>query len=205
MENDNTHSIYGDSRILLEETLKELELRAGIIAREQKTVLGRKSVEYIKTRIKTEESMREKLRRKGLPLTPQAALCQVHDAVGMRIICPFADDVYRMAVSLAEQKDFIVIKEKDFIENPKPNGYRSYHLIIMLPVRLAGREENIYAEIQLRTIAMDCWASLEHQLKYKKEVKNQELIVAELKRCSDEIASTDLTMQTIRELIEEVV
>ena len=122
--------------------------------------------------------------------------------LGMRIICNYIDDVYEVAEMLKNYKDLTVVMEKDYIKNPKPNGYRSYHIIFQLSLDLAGEITPVYIEIQIRTIAMDFWSSLEHEMKYKKNIKNQELIMQELKRCADEIATTDLNMQTIKKLID---
>lgn len=122
--------------------------------------------------------------------------------LGMRIICNYIDDVYEVAEMLKHYKDLKVVTEKDYIKNPKPNGYRSYHIIFELSLDLAGEITPVYVEIQIRTIAMDFWSSLEHEMKYKKNIKNQELIVEELKRCADEIATTDLNMQTIKKMID---
>ena len=122
--------------------------------------------------------------------------------LGIRIICNYIDDVYKVAEMLKNYKDLTVVMEKDYIKNPKPNGYRSYHIIFQLSLDLAGEITPVYVEIQIRTIAMDFWSSLEHEMKYKKNVKNQELIMQELKRCADEIATTDLNMQTIKKMID---
>ena len=139
--------------------------------------------------------MREKCRRKGLPETPESALVQIHDAIGLRVVCAFLDDVYAIRDFLAGLPHCEIVEEKDYIRHAKPNGYRSYHMIL----RVDG---SYYAEIQLRTISMDTWAALEHHLKYKKQVpKHVDLIVKELKRCADELASTDVSMQTIRDMI----
>jgi putative GTP pyrophosphokinase len=141
--------------------------------------------------------MREKCRRKMLPEETESALTKIYDAVGLRVVCAFIDDIYRIRDHLVAQPGTEVIEEKDYIKNVKPNGYRSYHMIL----RLHGK---YYAEVQLRTISMDTWAALEHHLRYKKEIGgNTSLIESELKRCADELASTDLSMQTIRDMIME--
>lgn len=158
-----------------------------------------KSVVYCCSRIKSPGSMMNKLEKRGYPLTVESALTNVYDAVGVRVICAFAEDVYRVVRWLKEQSVLEIIQEKDYFAYPKPNGYRSYHLVVM--VRGKG-EQVMPAEIQVRTIATDCWATLEHQLKYKKNLPNETLIRSELKRCADEIASVDLSMQTLREIIE---
>ena len=142
--------------------------------------------------------MREKLRKKGLPETADSALNVVHDAIGIRIVCAFIDDVYKTKDYLVGLPDFQLIREKDYIRNVKDNGYRSYHLILRY-------RDMYYVEIQIRTISMDTWAALEHHLKYKKKITgNEQLIVNELKRLADELASTDLSMQTIKNMIYEV-
>ncbi len=172
-------------RDLLMDTIAEIRT-----AMTQQT--GMDPIEHILARIKTEESMREKCRRKGLPETTKSALEDIYDAVGVRIVCSFLDDVFAIRDALATR--FEVIQEKDYIRHAKPNGYRSYHMIL----RVNGR----YAEIQLRTISMDTWAALEHHLKYKKDLSgNIQLIADELKRCADELASTDVSMQTLRDMI----
>ena len=141
----------------------------------------------------------EKLKRKALPETLEAALCEVHDAVGVRVICSFADDVFRVEKWLKSQKNYELVKEKDYISYPKPNGYRGIHLILR---GMTGKTAGTYVEIQLRTTAIDFWASLEHQLKYKKEIGHAAMMSGELKQCADDIASVDLSMQTIRDIIE---
>lgn len=158
------------------------------------------TIEYCKARIKSAESMKKKLIKNNLPITVGAALNDLTDAVGIRIICDFFDDVYTIVEWLKSLPRIKIIKEKDYIAAPKPNGYRSFHLIAKI-ISEEGKE--VLVEIQIRTIALDSWASLEHQMKYKQNIKNQKLIVQELKRCADEIAATDLSMQTIRELIRE--
>lgn len=157
------------------------------------------SILYIKTRIKTPESMIEKLRKRGLAEDGYTALKSTHDAIGIRVICSFVEDVYGIERWLQKKTDIQIIEKKDYIAYPKPNGYRSLHLII----RFAAKDlEGITAEIQLRTIAIDFWATLEHQIKYKKSVQHEETIRNELKRCADEIASVDLSMQTIRDILQ---
>ena len=160
---------------------------------------GFHAVQYICSRIKLPESMMEKLKRKALPETLESALCEVHDAVGVRVICSFADDVFRVEKWLKSQENYELVKEKDYISYPKPNGYRGIHLILR---GMTGKTAGTYVEIQLRTIAMDFWASLEHQLKYTKEIGHAAMMSGELKQCADDIASVDLSMQTIRDIIE---
>ena len=188
-------SIYADRLPALEAVLDRLLDRVEQVRRELRSATGMDPVEHCLGRIKSEESMREKCRRKGLPETTESALTQIHDAVGIRVVTSFIDDVYRISDALAGMEGISVVEEKDYIRHAKPNGYRSYHMILMV-------DEQIYAEIQLRTISQDTWAALEHHMRYKKTLNgNTALIAQELKRCADELASTDVSMQTIRDMI----
>ena len=156
--------------------------------------------EHINGRIKSAKSTEEKLKRKGFPLDAASALKNLSDIIGIRIVTHFVGDIYLILEGLKKREDWEIIKEKDYIAKPKKNGYRSYHVIMKVPFE-GGDINSINVEIQLRTIAMDCWAALEHQMRYKKDIKNTALIADELKRCADEMASTDLTMQTIRDVL----
>ena len=195
---DSAVSIYGTSKPLLEETMQMVLREITKIRNEMTEELGMDPIEHLLGRIKSEESMREKCRRKGLPETPESALEKIHDAIGLRVVCAFLDDVYTIRDRLLALPRIRLVEEKDYIRHVKPNGYRSFHMIIIV-------DEKTYAEIQLRTISMDTWAALEHHLKYKKEMGgNTALISAELKRCADELASTDSSMQTLRDMIQEL-
>jgi len=205
IDRDEKESFYGEAMILLEGAINELMSRIQTIRHYYSNKSGRDPIEHCKSRIKSEASMKEKLSRKGFPVTSEAALTKVFDAAGIRIICPFVDDVYLVVNMLHNQKDLVITEEKDYIRNAKENGYRSYHMITKVPVHLDDGIIWTYVEVQIRTIAMDCWASLEHQLHYKKaDCPNNKLIVGELKRCSDEIANTDLKLQTIRDLMDQM-
>lgn len=200
-------SIYGQYREKLELVLDDLTGRIAGINAKIKEERGEGIYEHLTARVKSDESMREKCRRKGLPEEEKSALEDIHDAIGIRIVCSFVDDIYEIVGLIKKLEGIEVLEEKDYVRNVKPNGYRSYHIVMAVQTGyedcLGRRPGKYYAEIQLRTIAMDSWASLEHKLKYKKNVKNQDLIVAELKKCADELASCDLSMQTIRDLINE--
>ena len=124
----------------------------------------------------------------------------VYDAVGVRAVCAFSEDVFRLANWLRTRDDIEIVQEKDYYGNPKPNGYRSYHLIVRVPV---AQDECYFSEIQLRTIADDFWAVLDHRLNYKKDIPHKQIIQEELKRCALEIASVDASMQAIRDLLNE--
>ena len=195
---------YGDALILLEGAISEFLSCLRMIRRYQAHLGQRDPVASFQARIKRAESMQRKLAQRGLPLTAASALRDVQDAAGVRLICPFQQDIYRTAALLREIPGARVLREKDYIQSPKPNGYRSSHMILSLPLRFlpVQPEFPVFFEVQLRTLAMDCWASIEHQLKYKQEVPDQRLIVQELKKCADEITSTDLSLETIRNLID---
>ncbi len=193
---------YGEFMPKLEETenllMREIQAMLDSISTDAETALA----EHIKCRIKGVDSLCEKLRRFELEETAACALRNLSDIVGVRVVTHFVGDIYTVLELIEKNEHWKVVTVKDYIANAKPNGYRSLHVLLSLPFGVSGID-NINVEIQLRTIAMDCWASLEHQLKYKKHIKNTELIVDELKRCADEMASTDLSMQTIRDLIQK--
>lgn len=200
-------SIYGDYAQYLPLILQELTdviIAANI---DQKKETGFKLYEHFISRIKESDSMRDKCCRKDLPETAQSALKDIRDSIGIRIVCGFVDDIYKTVAIIKGIPGVSIYNEKDYIYNAKPNGYRSYHLILEIetpyPDVLGNARGSYFVEVQLRTIAQDSWASLEHQMKYKHDIKNPEMITRELKRCADELASCDLTMQTIRNLIQE--
>ncbi|HFZ6460369.1 TPA: GTP pyrophosphokinase family protein [Streptococcus agalactiae] len=199
-------NIYGDYGRYLPLILEDFSQRIQLENDKAKVEAGYKLYEHIIGRIKTSDSMIEKCRRKQLPVTVDSALKVIRDSIGVRIICGFVNDIYQIVERIKTFDDCRIVVEKDYIQHVKPNGYRSYHVILEIdtpyPDCLGNSEGKYYMEIQLRTIAQDSWASLEHQMKYKHDIENPERIVRELKRCADEIASVDLTMQTIRQLIE---
>lgn len=200
-ENTDPSSIYGDKMPDLLQVQEKVLCAIQKLRDKMKEETGSDPVEHCLARIKSEESMREKCRRRNLPETEEAALTEIFDAVGVRVVCAFINDVYMVRDYLENLPDFEIVQEKDYIRHAKPNGYRSLHLI--LRVRLA-EDRSYYAEIQIRTISMDTWAALEHNIRYKHKIKgNLDLIESELKRCADELASTDMSMQTIRDMIRE--
>ena len=203
----STPSIYGEYAQYLPKILQEITdpiIAANITSKKE---TGFKLYEHFISRIKESDSMREKCLRKNLPETSQSALKEIRDSIGIRIVCGFVDDIYKTIDVIKTIPGVSIYNEKDYILNAKPNGYRSYHLILEIETEfpdVLGNERGTYfVEVQLRTIAQDSWASLEHQIKYKQDIKNPEMITRELKRCADELASCDLTMQTIRNLIQE--
>ena len=201
----NTESIYGNYAQLLPKVLESFCAELKRMDRNVRDETGEGIYEHLIARVKSEESMREKCERKGFPISQRSALRDITDAVGVRVITRFRDDIFRIVEYIRAIPQVRVVSEKDYIRNAKPNGYRSYHMILSYTVPWEDIDKDVpghyFVEVQLRTIAMDTWASLEHQLKYKKDIGNQRLIVSELKRCADELAGCDLSMQTIRELI----
>ena len=195
---------YGERLVLLEGVIAEFLSCIEMIRRYQVSQGQRDPIASYQARIKSADSMKKKLARQNLPVTVDSAMRDVWDAAGVRLVCPFVRNIDQTVQLIREIPGVQILTEKDYIRHPKPNGYRSYHMILSFPLRFLGceRHEPVWLEVQLRTIAMDCWANIEHQLKYKHEIPNQALIIQELKRCADEIASTDLSLQTIRELIE---
>jgi putative GTP pyrophosphokinase len=161
-------------------------------------------VEHYKTRLKSANSAKTKLAKLGLPQTVQSAVENLFDIAGIRIICRFFYEVHEMVEIIRSMADVRIVNIKDYVKNPKPNGYRSVHLIVQVPVLVAGKAQRQYVEAQVRTIAMDFWASLEHELKYKKNVADAALMAQELKRCADEIISVDLKMQTLYEWLNDL-
>ncbi len=162
----------------------------------------RNPIQMIKSRVKSPVSIVEKLRRRGYPLTLQSIKGKLDDVAGLRVICSFVDDIYQVSEMLARQDDVNVLMVKDYIRCPKVNGYRSYHMIIEIPVFFSDRMEKVRVEVQIRTMAMDFWASLDHQMKYKKDLEDSSEIGDELRECAEIIAQTDLKMLSIRRKIE---
>ncbi len=198
-------SIYGEYEETLYKVMDNIETRLKNYQEQVKLETGENVYEHILARVKTDESMREKCNRKGIPETTQSALAELKDAIGIRVVCSFVDDVFNIVEYIRSFENIEIVEEKDYIRHAKSNGYRSYHMILAVRTDtpdVLGRVPGIYyVEMQIRTIAMDTWAALEHRMKYKKDIPNQELLVSELKRVADELASCDLSMQTIRELI----
>ena len=183
--------------------LSEVRTKLDVLNKELSLINNRNPFESIKMRIKTPISIYNKLSSKGVDFTIENINNNLSDVAGIRVICSFIDDIYMLADCLAKQDDITVIQRKDYIENPKASGYRSLHLIIEVPIFLTTEKEYMKVEVQFRTIAMDFWASLEHKMKYKKNIENQEVISDDLKFSADLINQLDLRMQQIREKIDE--
>ncbi|MCI8365783.1 MAG: GTP pyrophosphokinase family protein [Eubacterium sp.] len=183
--------------------IKEVKTKLQVLNDELSITRKRNPIEFIKSRIKQPTSIASKLKRKGCPVTVESAMDVLSDVAGVRVICAFIDDIYKVADMLTAQDDIELIKRKDYIKNPKMNGYRSLHLIVEVPVFFSDHKELMRVEVQIRTIAMDFWASLEHQLKYKKDIDDAENIMYELRACADVINRTDYHMQSLRDRIVE--
>ncbi len=198
-------SIYGKYRNTLDIVLDDMVDIINKLNRQYIEETGFKLYEHLNARVKEDESMREKCRKKGLEENERNALREIYDSVGLRIVCSFVDDIYNIVEEIKKIDSLKVVEEKDYIKKAKENGYRSYHIILEKTVDMEDVDGNTpgkyYVEMQLRTIAMDSWAALEHEISYKKNIKNRELIKSELKRCADELAGCDMSMQTIRDLI----
>ena len=182
--------------------MMEIETKLNVLNEEFSLQFDRNPINSIKSRIKSPYSIQEKLKRNNLPVTIENIEDFLNDIAGVRVICSFSDDVYMIADSLLKQDDITLITKKDYIENPKENGYRSLHLIVEVPIFLAQEKRYMKVEIQLRTIAMDFWASLEHQLKYKKETAFTEEMAKELKSCAEKSAELDIRMNALRSGID---
>ena len=183
----------------------EIETKFRVLSQEFSLEQDYNPIETIKSRLKSMDSIVEKLQRKDLPLELESIENNLKDVAGIRVICPFLSDIYRMASCLMEQDDIVVIEKKDYIKNPKKNGYRSLHLIVETPIFLQKEKRMMKVEVQFRTIAMDFWASLEHRMHYKKNIdeKIQEMLVAELRDCAEESANLNIRMETVKDYIEE--
>ena len=179
--------------------MMEVETKFNVLNEEFSLRYDRNPINGIKSRLKRLDSIQEKLHRKQLPFDMQTIETHVHDVAGVRVVCAFVEDVYLLAEALLKQDDVMLIEKKDYIANPKPNGYRSLHLIVTVPIFLEHEKRVMQVEIQLRTIAMDFWASLEHQLRYKKDFVFTEEMAQELRDCAQLSAQVDLRMDSLRE------
>lgn len=183
--------------------LMEVETKFRVLNEQFSLAHDRNPIESIKTRVKSLESITEKLNRRNLPFSTQSIEENLTDIAGIRIICSFREDIYFLADCLLEQDDITLIQRKDYIENPKENGYRSLHLIVEVPIFLEHKKKMMKVEVQLRTIAMDFWASLEHKMRYKKNISTDQVkfLQEELSDCARQSAALDERMQNIRNVI----
>ncbi|MCR4735356.1 MAG: GTP pyrophosphokinase family protein [Treponema sp.] len=183
--------------MLYESAIKQIETKLDILNKESTVNRRRNPIETVKSRIKAPDSIAKKLESRKQPITFESMINNLNDIAGVRVICPYISDIYTVRDMLLKQPDITLIKESDYIQNPKKSGYRSLHIVIEIPVYLSKTEHNVRVEIQLRTIAMDFWASLEHQLHYKNEADVPDSIRRELFRVAETIAMTDREMEEI--------
>jgi len=184
--------------------IMEIETKFRVL-NEQFSINGESNpIEFIQSRIKSYGSIFRKIITKHIPRNVEAIEKNISDIAGIRVVCSFVQDIYRLADCFLQQDDIFLIEKKDYIKNPKPNGYRSLHLIVEVPIFLENEKRLVKAEVQLRTIAMDFWASLEHKLRYKKDLPpyKLDLLTDDLKKCADQSAEWDSRMQDIKNIIE---
>ena len=184
--------------------MMEVETKFRVLSENFSLEDDRNPIEVIKTRLKTPESIGNKLRSRNLPLTPESIQENLNDVAGVRVICGFPGDIYRLADAFLGQDDVTLIEKKDYIENPKRNGYRSLHLIISVPIYLHDEKRHMRVEVQFRTIAMDWWASLEHQIRYKKDVEVACAHARELRDCAEQAALLDYRMEQLYNTIQGI-
>ena len=198
----NEEDEWNRALLLYDSVLREINTKLEILNNEFKQAHQYNPIEHITSRIKSPESIARKIRKKGLELTVENIVKYVNDVAGVRIICSFTSDIYRIASSISNQDDVTVLRVKDYIANPKPNGYMSYHMIVSIPIFLTNDVIDTKVEIQIRTIAMDFWASLEHKIYYKFEGKAPAGIKDELKECANIISFLDEKMLSINENVK---
>lgn len=189
---------------LYDSAIREVKTKLEILDSEFRTKYSYNPIHHIEDRLKSPESMFKKLQRNNLPFTVEAVRENLFDIAGVRVICNYIEDIYQVADLLTAQDDVTLIKRKDYIANPKANGYRSLHLVIETPVYLSEQKELVNVEVQIRTIAMDFWASLEHELKYKTDTEVSAELAEQLRLCAETIAQTDLKMQQIYRTLKQI-
>lgn len=184
--------------------LNEMETKVEILQEEFQLLHDYNPIEHTKSRLKSPESILNKMYRKGVDLTFSDIKNHIRDIAGIRITCSFISDIYRISDMLARQSDITIIEVEDYIKNPKPNGYQSLHLIVQVPVFMSDHEELVYVEIQIRTIAMDFWASLEHKIYYKYSETVPENLLTELKEAAQTASALDQKMERIHREIKKI-
>ena len=183
--------------------MMEVETKFSVLNEELSLQYDRNPIESIKTRLKSPQSIVDKLVRRGLPLSVESIEKNLNDIAGVRVICSFPSDIYMLSEAFLRQDDIILLQKKDYIQSPKDNGYRSLHLIVETPIFLHNQKRMMKVEVQFRTISMDWWASLEHKIRYKKDIPDEEEIERELFECAEASAALDLRMQAIQKRVEE--
>ena len=189
---------------LYESAIREVKTKLEILDSEFRAKYSYNPIHHIEDRLKSPQSLFEKMQRKGLPVNTEVVRSEILDFAGVRVVCNYIDDIYTVADLLTGQDDVHLVKRKDYIKDPKPNGYRSLHLVIETPVYLSEKKELVNVEVQIRTIAMDFWASLEHELKYKTDTEVSSDLAGQLKDCAEAIAKIDVHMQSIYKTLKEI-
>lgn len=182
----------------------EMRTKLEVLSEDLAVRYRRNPIEFIESRLKKPSSIARKLKKMGLEVTVENMTEHLSDIAGIRVLCAYIDDIYEIARMLARQTDVRIITVKDYIKNPKENGYRSYHMIVEIPVFFSDKERPVRCEIQIRTIAMDFWATLDHDMQYKKQVEDADQIMKELKECAEIIHNTDEKMMRLRERIHRI-
>ena len=198
----NEEEEWNKALLMYDAVLKEISTKLEILNNEFKLAHQYNPIEHITSRIKSAHSIARKIRIKGKELTVENIIKYVNDVAGVRIICSFTSDIYRIAQAIAKQDDVTVLKVKDYLKEPKANGYMSYHMIVTIPIFLSNDVVDTKVEIQIRTIAMDFWASLEHKIYYKFDGKAPDGIREELKECAGIISFLDQKMLAINESVK---
>ena len=178
-----------------------VETKFRVLNEELSLEYDRNPIEHIKTRLKSIESAYEKLNHQGIPFTVENIEQRLHDVAGVRVICGFPSDIYTLSEAFLKQDDITLIQRKDYIANPKPNGYRSLHLIVEISIFLHDEKKLMKVEVQFRTISMDWWASLEHKIRYKKDIVVSDDIIEELRDCAEASTALDIRMEQIQQKI----
>lgn len=207
---NNGQAVFDDLQKMLEmqqlynAAIKEMQTKLEILNDEFKVRYSRNPIHHVESRLKSMQSIMKKLVSKDCEVSVESAMRNLNDIAGIRVVCCYIDDVYRVAQMLLSQSDIVLIKEQDYIKEPNYNGYRSLHLDLQVPVFLSEHTEKVTVEVQLRTVAMDFWASLEHDLRYKSSKSIPPSIGEDMLRCADEIAEIDRKMQSIYQQIQEL-
>lgn len=204
LERDGDIDSWKEVLLIYNSALKQISTKLEILNDEFQHVHRYNPIEHIKSRIKTPESIVKKLKKHGYESTINNMVRYVNDIAGIRVICSFSSDIYQIAEMISNQKDIKVISVKDYIVNPKASGYKSYHMLVTVPVYLSDRIENAKVEIQIRTVAMDFWASLEHKIHYKFEGNAPEHIREELVECARMVSDLDARMLALNEEIQHI-
>ena len=206
VSDDNGIDSWREVTLIYNSALKQMETKMEILNEEFQHIHQYNPIEHIKARMKTAESIVKKLRRQGYESTIENMVKYINDIAGIRIICSFTSDIYRIADLIREQKDLNIVEIKDYITYPKESGYRSFHMIVTVPVYLSDRIVDTKVEVQIRTVAMDFWASLEHKIRYKKDIDPAiaDELAMEMRACAEVSARLDRRMEAVRRHLEEL-